>query len=96
MLPIAVAAAVYMGGVEETEGKLEGSGFWDSVKRAAKIAQQLGEDGIVSMILKRIPGAEKATEWAQKHGLGEPAEKRPRGGACRGGAVIGKGLNDWV
>ena len=81
---------------EETEGKLEGSGFWDSVKRAAKIAQQLGEDGIVSMILKRIPGAEKATEWAQKHGLGEPAEKRPRGGACRGGAVIGKGLNDWV
>ena len=86
---------------EATEGELEGSGFWDRVKRAAGIAGQLADDGIISMILKRIPGAENAAAWAKKHGLGEPSAKRPRGGAtpggaCVGGAVMGKGLNDWV
>lgn len=86
---------------EATEGELEGSGFWDRVKRAAGIAGQLADDGIISMILKRIPGAEGAVAWAKKHGLGEPSAKRPRGGstpggACVGGAVMGKGLNDWV
>lgn len=80
---------------EQTEGKLEGSGFWDTIKRAVGIAGQLGDDGILSMILKRIPGAEGVSDWAKKHGLGEPATKRGRNN-CSGGAVIGKGLNDWV
>ncbi len=85
---------------ESTEGQLEGSGFWDRVKRAASIAGQIADDGILSMILKRIPGAEGASDWAKKHGFGQPT-KRPRGssstgGACVGGAVMGKGLNDWV
>ena len=81
---------------EETEGKVEGSGFWDSVKKHSKIAAQLADDGIISMILKRIPGAQGAEKWAKKHGLGEPMAKKARGGACDGGAVIGRGLNDWV
>ena len=86
---------------EATEGELEGSGFWDRVKRAAGIAGQLADDGIISMILKRIPGAQGAADWAKKHGFGEPSAKRSRGGAtpggsCVGGAVMGKGLNDWV
>ena len=66
----------------------------------SKCVRQLADDGIISMILKRIPGAEGASEWAKKHGFGQPT-KRPRGsssagGACVGGAVMGKGLNDWV
>ena len=86
---------------ESTEGQLEGSGFWDRIKRAAGIAGQLADDGIISMILKRIPGASGAADWAKKHGFGQPCAKRPRGssasgGACSGGAVMGKGLNDWV
>lgn len=81
---------------EATEGTMEGSGFWDRVKRGAQIAGQLADDGIISMILKRIPGASGAVDWAKKHGLGESGIKRPRGGACNGGAVMGKGLNDWV
>lgn len=86
---------------EATEGELEGSGFWDRVKRAAGIAGQLADDGIISMILKRIPGAQGASDWAKKHGFGEPSTKRSRGGStpggsCVGGAVMGKGLNDWV
>ena len=81
---------------ESTEGNLEGSGFWDNAKKHTKILGQLADDGIISMILKRIPGAQGAAEWAKKHGLGEPACKRGRGGAVSGGAVIGKGLNDWV
>lgn len=76
---------------ESTEGSLEGSGFWDRVKRATGIAGQLADDGIVSMILKHIPGAKPVVDWAKKHGLGEPGAKR-----ARGGAVMGKGLNDWV
>lgn len=81
---------------QATEGELEGSGFWDGVKRAAGIAGQLADDGILSIILKRIPGAKGAAEWAKKHGFGEPSAKRSRGGTTIGGAVIGKGLNDWV
>ena len=76
-----------------TEGKLEGSGFWDGAKTVARIAGQLGDDGILSKILRRIPGAKKAAEWAEAHGLGEPSAKR---GRCCGGAVMGHGLNDWV
>lgn len=76
---------------ESTEGKIEGSGHWDKTKEAARIAGQIADDGIISMILKRIPGASGALDWAKKHGLGEPCSKK-----ARGGAVMGKGLNDWV
>lgn len=77
---------------ESTEGQLEGSGgFWDKVKRSARIAGQIGESGAISRILKQIPGGKPAAAWAEKHGLGEPARKR-----VRGGAVVGHGLNDWV
>jgi len=87
---------------DETEGELEGSGFWDIVKRRARIAGHRSDDGIISMILKRLPGAKGAVEWAAKHGAISDgiALKRPRaavsGGATAGGAVMGKGLNDWV
>lgn len=82
---------------DATEGNLEGSGFWDVVKKAARIAGQLADDGIINMILKRVPGTEGAQKWLETHNFGaQPATKRPRGGATPGGAVIGKGLNDWV
>lgn len=80
---------------EATEGEVEGSGHWDKANRAARIAGQLADDGIISMILKRIPGAGKAADWAKKHGLGEPSARRGRADT-NGGAVIGKGLNAWV
>ena len=82
---------------EATEGKLEGSGFWDEVKKNTRIARQIADEGILSRILKHIPGAEKAAEWLAEKGLGEidgcAARKRPR---ISGGAVMGKGLNDWI
>ena len=82
---------------DATEGNLEGSGFWDAVRKAARIAGQLADDGIINMILKRVPGTEGAQKWLEAHNFGtQPATKRPRGGATPGGAVIGKGLNDWV
>lgn len=71
-----------------TEGNLEGSGFWDGVNRGARIAGQIANEGVLSRILRHIPGAEKAADWAAAHGLGC---KRPRGGA-----VMGHGLKDWV
>ena len=82
---------------DATEGNLEGSGFWDIIKKAARISGQLADDGIINMILKRIPGTEGAQKWLEAHNFGaQPATKRPRGGACPGGAVIGKGLNEWA
>lgn len=83
---------------DATEGELEGSGFWDGVKKAGRIMGQLADDGIISKVIRRIPGkgAENVANWLEKHGFGEPACKRTRGGATSGGAVIGKGLNDWV
>lgn len=81
---------------EATEGEVEGSGFWDGAKKRTSIASQKADDGAISMLLKRIPQSKGAAEWADKHGMNGPAIKRGRGGACTGGAVIGKGLNDWV
>lgn len=75
-----------------TEGALEGAGFWDNIRRGARIAAQISDTGIISRILRAIPGMGNAADWAEKHGLGAPAAKRGR----TGGAVIGKGLNDWV
>jgi len=79
---------------EATEGSVESTGGWDKIKKGASIAAQIADEGIISKILKHIPGAEKAAEWAVKHGLGEPARKRGRG--TSGGAVMGHGLNEWV
>ena len=81
---------------EETEGELEGSGVWDLIKRRARIAGQVASDGIISKLLKRLPGAtgEKVGAWAAEHGM-----KRRRGesgGAVSGGAVMGRGLDDWI
>lgn len=83
----------------ETEGNVDTTGFWDKTKQGTQVAGQLAGDGIISKILRhiKIPGADQAAEWAEAHGLGEPGKKRGRnGGACVGGAVIGRGLNDWV
>ena len=81
---------------EKTEGTLEGSGFWDTLKRITGIAGQIADEGVISKILKHVPGAEKAASWAAAHGLGEPVRKRGRD-CMSGGAVIGKGgLNDWI
>lgn len=81
---------------DSTEGQLEGSGFWDTVKKNARIAGQIANEGILSKILRQIPHAEKAADWAESHGLGEPAKKRGKSGGVSGGAVIGRGLNEWV
>ena len=77
---------------DATEGNLEGSGFWDNVKKVAKIAAQIGDSGVISKILKKIPGASGVGDYMEKHGFGEPAGKKRN---C-GGAVMGRGLNDWV
>lgn len=74
-----------------SEGELGGgAGFWDKAKKAAEVAGQVAETGIISKILRSL-GANKAADWMSKHGLGEPAAKR-----SRGGAVMGRGLNDWI
>ena len=84
---------------QATEGTLEGSGFWDVVKRAAGIAGQIANSGIISRLLKLIPNdtAKELGEKLGEKGYGEPTSKRKRccGDSC-GGAVIGRGLNDWV
>ena len=74
-----------------TEGNIEGSGFWDKTKKGASIAAHIADSGIISRILKNIPGAAKAADWAAKHGFGEPECKK-----ARGGAVIGHGMGEWV
>lgn len=79
---------------EMTEGDVDTAGGWEKAKKGAQIAAQIAEEGIISKILKHIPGAEGAAKWAEKHGLGEPGRKRGRG--MSGGAVMGHGLNDWV
>lgn len=79
---------------EATEGSVDTTGGWEKIKKGASIAAQIADEGIISKILKHIPGAEKAAEWAVKHGLGEPARKRGRG--TSGGAVMGHGMNEWV
>ena len=86
MSPVMSATSHY------TEGALEGSGFWDNVRKSARIAAQVANTGVISRILRNIPGMESAAKWAEEHGFGAPAAKRGRSG----GAVIGKGLNDWV
>ena len=84
---------------ESTEGELEGSGFWERLKRFLGIANQKAkESGIVHQLLKSIdnPYAKTAADAAEKLGYGAPPRKKTCGGSCSAGAVIGKGLNDWV
>lgn len=78
----------------QTEGELEGSGFWDTIRRAAAIAGRVSDAGIISRLLKLIPQTSEAGKWAESHGFGEPKGKKRN--TCSGGAVIGRGLNDWV
>jgi len=78
----------------QTEGELEGSGFWDTIRRAAAIAGRVSDAGIISRLLKLIPQTSEAGKWAETHGFGEPKGKKRN--TCSGGAVIGRGLNDWV
>jgi hypothetical protein len=80
---------------EVSEGNLEGSGFWDKMKRNAGIAGRIADKQIISQILNEIPEAKGVGKYLEKHGFGAPACKRGRGGES-GGAVMGKGLNDWV
>lgn len=82
---------------ETTEGTVEGSGVWDTVRRRAAIAAHLANDGIINRLLKRIPGktGEKVAAWAEEHNMA-PTLKRKRAGAVTGGAVIGKGFDEWI
>ena len=89
---------------EATEGEIEGSGFWERLKRLLGIANQKAkESGAVPRLLRALNNkyADIAADAADKMGYSgnnnnAPEAKKSRGGACRGGAVIGKGLNDWV
>ena len=77
---------------DETEGELgAGSGFFDKTQRGAEIAAQIADTGVISKILKAIPQTKGVGEYLEKHGFGEPGCKR-----SRGGAVLGKGIEEWV
>lgn len=77
---------------DETEGELgAGSGFFDKTQRGAEIAAQIADTGVISKILKAIPQTKEVGEYLEKHGFGEPGCKR-----SRGGAVLGKGIEEWV
>ena len=81
-----------------TEGKLAGSGVWDTIRRNLEIAQHVAkENGIIPKIIKNLPNQSEINGWLGKQvmtggpgSIGPGAKKRPRGGA-----VIGKGLQDW-
>lgn len=79
---------------DATEGEIDSIGGWEKVKKGATIAQQIAEEGVLSKILKHIPATAGVASFLEKHGLGEPAAKKGRD-AC-GGAVMGKGLKEWV
>ena len=74
---------------ENTEGTLDGAGFWDKANRKVSILRHTANDNIISRLMN-VPGGKQAVEWAEAHGF-EPGAKR-----TRGGAVIGRGLSDWV
>lgn len=88
------SSPVYSATSTESEGELEGSGFWDKIKKAAGVANQLAkESGIVSKILKLVPNenVKKVGEWVASKGYGEPGCKR-----MRGGRMIGDSMDDWI
>lgn len=78
----------------ETEGVLEGGrGGRDILSRMYKVLAAVGKSGIVKNIARIIDP--KTADMMEGNGI---ASKRPRtsGSGMSGGAVIGKGLNDWV
>lgn len=79
---------------ENGEGAASGSGFWDRARRGAEIASHIAKEGVLSRILKNIPGMEAAAAKLASMGYGEPSCKKRRGGAVRGGAVMG--LDEWM
>jgi hypothetical protein len=91
---------------EATEGKLEGggNGLWERILRALSIANQVAkETGIISRILKLIPGdkGRQVASFLERSGVGAPGgvddmDMMGRGAKrARGGAVMGRGLQDW-
>lgn len=87
---------VMSGTSDASEGVLDDIGGRGMINKTARIASQLGGSGIISRILRMIPGADAAASYAEKHGLGQPGSKRNRGCGTVGGAVIGQGMKDWV
>lgn len=87
---------VMSGTSDESEGVLDDIGGRGNVNKAARIAAQIGDSGIISRILRLIPGAEKVADYAAQHGFGQPGSKRSKGCGISGGAVIGQGMKDWV
>jgi len=78
---------------EATEGKLEGTGDMERMKKGVSIVKRIADSGALSKLIRAIgtEQAKKIADYMGDHGFGESGCKR-----SRGGAVIGKGLNDWV
>lgn len=88
---IVAASPVMSASSTASEGVLDGSGFWDDLKKRTRINRHLGDADAITRLLKRIPaGMRTAANWIDDH---IPAPKRAR---TEGGAVMGRGLNDWV
>ena len=92
---IMAASPIVSGSDSYNESGIQGgSGFWDSLVTKFEKAQHVArETGIISRILRSIPSAsaQKAADYVEKCGYGAP----PSAKRARGGAVIGKGLQDW-
>ena len=93
---IMAASPIVSATSEATEGKLEGSGFWDNVRRNTRIATQIADNGIIAKLLRNIPGLKRAADWIDNHALNVDVGIKRRKGDSSGGAVIGHGLNEWV
>ena len=82
---------------ETSEGTLEGNGFWDKVDRYMGIISTASNNDRVRSLLNTLPGGKRILEGMDKVSSIQPLLKKAKtGGAVTGGAVIGKGLNDWV
>lgn len=92
---IMAASPVVSATSEATEGKLEGSGFWDTVRRNTRIATQIADNGIIAKLLRNA-GFKRAADWVDDHALNIDVGLKRRKGDSSGGAVIGHGLNEWV
>lgn len=87
---------VMSGTSNESEGVLEDIGGRGNINKVGRIAAQIGDSGIISRILRLIPGAQAVADYAERHGFGQPGSKRSKGCGISGGAVIGQGMKDWV
>lgn len=78
----------------ESEGKLEGSGFWDVVKKIKQILMGAWRNGTARDIYDALP---KNTQEGLKRALDSvPPPAAAPAKKVKGGAVMGRGLNDWV